>query len=98
MLPGARWRRQASNMQSEAQKRLDKKFVPGVLARGRIVRTLGCRLLLVSVISPALGPIDRIDGAAYGNRRAMGDLSEVENLVDRGSELRRPEGPGVTAP
>jgi hypothetical protein len=57
---------------------LDKKFVSGVLVRGRIVRTWGCRLLLVSVISPALGPIHLIDGAAYGNRRAMGDLRSVE--------------------
>jgi len=50
-----------------------KKFVPAVLVRCPIVRTWGCRLLLVSVISPTLGPIHLIDGAGYGNRRAMGD-------------------------
>ena len=43
-------------MPSGAEGRPNKKIVPGILVRGPIVRTSGCRLLLVSVISPALGP------------------------------------------
>jgi hypothetical protein len=73
--------RGAINMPGEIESRSDKKFAQSVLVRDLIVRTSGCRLLLVSVVSAALGPIKCLERGAQGNCRAIGQARDAKIWV-----------------
>jgi len=77
----------AIDVPSEAEGRADEKNLPGLLIRGRIARTSECRLVLVSVISPALGLTGSSRGPP-GQFPCRGSHEECENFVDHSTDPR----------